>query len=366
MSGARSKLRPSFLAVAVLVVAACSSGGAAEQAEPPVEDESTPDAIVAEALARHVPDTGDRFVATALVVRASDGSEVAWGSSSPVDRALGDVQRPSGSTLKLPLLVAAARAGVLAGDGLITGRGCDFPDGVSTPIDDVMSIMSVRQAAAVSSNCAFGKLARVIGAERLGATVRDLGIDRQMDFGTGFGLGANTVSMSELATIGVSLMQQLSDDSTSAEAAERVIDMTADVLVSGTARGNEIPGRWAVAKTGTAARSTDAWIVGATPQFVTVVWMGNPGDPEDGMVGGTVPGYDVVHGGDVPATVWNEIMTRLHGGSPPVERVEPPAERDVVVVVDPTVDCLANPDLVRDHTPALEVTHIATGGPIQC
>lgn len=353
-------------ALLLVFVAACSGDDPSNVAPDGTGSTSEPGRIVAEALDRHVPDTDGRFVAAALVVRVDDGTEVVWGASDGTARSLGDVQRPSGSTLKLLVDVALAHAGVHPDDGVIVGRGCTFPDGVMAPADETTPIMTISQATDVSSNCAFGKLARAVGEDRLRGAVTELGITRPLDVGTRFGFGDNTISMTELATAGVGLMQSLDGDADEASAAARAVSMASGVLVTGTARGNALEDRWAAAKTGTAGGSTDAWIVGATTDFVTVVWMGNPVQPDDGMTGGVVPGYDSVHGGDLPALIWNDVMTALHRDRPPPPPLEVALDRDIVIVVDPSVDCLATPETVRVGSPGPEVPHIATGGPVQC
>lgn len=321
------------------------------------------------AFAEHVPDTDGRFVAGVLVVDVRTGDPIASAVSDGSERDLADEQRPSGSTLKLFLDVAAAELGVVADDGVIVRTGCSFPDGVTAPTDELTPILSIREATAVSSNCAFGKVARVIGPDRLGETVRRLGIDRSLDLGTKFGFGANTISMRELAGAAATLAR-----STSGEAASglrpstlgTVVEMTEEVLVSGTARGNALDGRWAIAKTGTSAQSTDAWIVGTTSEYAAVVWMGNPDQPDDGMVDGAVPGYQSVHGGDIPASIWHDVMEAAHDGLETGDPPPPLPDRDVVIVVDPSVDCLADPELVVVGAPVPEVSHITTGGPVRC
>jgi membrane peptidoglycan carboxypeptidase len=68
----------------------------------------------------------------------------------------------------------------------------------------------------------------------------------------------------------------------------------------GTASGKSIPGHDAFGKTGTTDQQTSATFLGGTPDLVSFVWHGVP-DLE-------VPGAG--SGGERPATIWNDFMTR--------------------------------------------------------
>lgn len=334
------------------------------------------------ALAERVPDTGGRFVASAAVVEVQTGSIVAYGVSSPNRFGnLLDQQRPSGSTLKLVVNVAAAQAGIHADDGVIGGRNCDFPDGSSAPADGTEPVMSVRRATAISSNCAFGKLTRVIGPDRVADTVRALGIERSLDASTRFATGANTVSLRELLGVGATLMGargtvepsivggsiESREVEIGSDVRSVVMEMTSDVVTAGTAAGHELDGWQVSAKTGTAARATDAWMFGGTTEFVAAVWMGNPSEPDDSMSDGGVGGRPTVHGGDIPADIWLDLLEYAHRDLEPALVVaEIPLDREPVVVVDGSVDCTSSQDLIRQGPPGPTVTWIETGGPVTC
>jgi len=340
-----------------------------------------------DALDRHMPDTHGRFVAAAAVIDVPTESVVALAATSFVSRDIFDQLRPSGSTLKLVLDVALAERGVRADDGVIGGRNCNFPDigQVATP-DDVPPIMSIRDATAHSVNCAFAKIARMVGPDELDRSVSILGVSRRLDTSTAFGFGANSISMRELTSIATTVLNggstarvHLRGSRTAVDAVEtnaalldpntmgEVARMTGGVLTSGTASGHALPDRWAIAKTGTAEANTDAWIVGGTPQFVSVVWIGNPNIPADSMTAEAMPGYNEVHGGDLPASIWQDVMTTAHRSRPVVAL---PASEDregsTVVIVDRSTDCRTLPDIVRIGEPGPLVPWVPAGVPIGC
>lgn len=334
-----------FVATCLLVGACAGTGGSPStddqsrpgQASDPTVSPLSPAELSREAeriLAGTVPDTGGRFVAAVLVVDVEDGRALVDVRSDGQPDSLADRQRPSGSTLKLLVDAAAADSGATADDGIVAATNCSFDDGViaqaptGTPIP---ATMTIRDATARSVNCAFAKLVRAVGEERMARTVRSAGITRDLDMSTGFAIGANTISMQELGTA-VSRLVRSADAGTLA-------DMTRDVLTTGTAAGHQIDGHDVIAKTGTAERNTDAWIFGATPTIAVVVWVGNPSIASDSMSGGVVPGLDRVRGGNLPADIFQAVMTSALTGRAPLPLPHVTPERDPVLIVDPTSDC---------------------------
>jgi membrane peptidoglycan carboxypeptidase len=333
------------------------------------------DGRVQQALEREIdrlfPNTEGRFGIRAVVVDVAAGKVVASAAQPPTPGFLNE-QRRSGSTLKLVVAIAAAEAGVLPDDGIVAGLNCQFPDGTNEASDSSIiapTVMSVADATADSVNCAYAKLAREIGPDRLAATAGRVGLSHPLDVTTRFATGANTVSMIELATVATALAiggraVAITDASASAVVSEHdaavVAALTRDVLTSGTAAGRDI-GRPAVAKTGTSANNTDAWIVGATPQFAMVVWVGNPNAPDDSMANEVVPGFEKVRGGNLPANVWAATMRVLHEDLPILDLPQlPPSTRDQVIVVDRTVDC-SDPGAVRTGGDGPSISWIPLG-----
>ncbi len=81
------------------------------------------------------------------------------------------------------------------------------------------------------------------------------------------------------------------------------------VIESGTGR-NALFGAPAAGKTGTTQDARDAWFVGFTCDLTAAVWMGYPGAPgEELRTMSDFRGIEV-HGGDYPAEMWAEFMSR--------------------------------------------------------
>src|SRR5690606_12940692 len=80
-------------------------------------------------------------------------------------------------------------------------------------------------------------------------------------------------------------------------------DMLKTAVEVGTGRGANL-GNWDVAgKTGTTQQNRDALFVGYTSAMVTGVWLGNDNDTGTSL-----------SGGNVPATIWREFMTKAMAG----------------------------------------------------
>ncbi len=82
------------------------------------------------------------------------------------------------------------------------------------------------------------------------------------------------------------------------------------VVREGTGRAAAI-GRPVVAKTGTTQDNLDAWMVGATPDFATAVWVGYPQPKPMANVHGRS-----VTGGSFPAQIFSQVMRAAHQGVP--------------------------------------------------
>ena len=83
--------------------------------------------------------------------------------------------------------------------------------------------------------------------------------------------------------------------------------MLQQVLLSGTARGANLPGWQAAGKTGTSQDFRDAWFIGYTSHLVTGVWLGNDDNS---------PTKKAV-GGGLPVEVWSRFMRVAHQGVAP-------------------------------------------------
>ena len=83
-------------------------------------------------------------------------------------------------------------------------------------------------------------------------------------------------------------------------------DMLKTAVEVGTGRGANLGGWDFGGKTGTSQNARDALFVGYTSAMVTGVWLGNDNDTKT-----------TLSGGNVPATIWSEFMTKAHEGRSP-------------------------------------------------
>jgi membrane peptidoglycan carboxypeptidase len=114
----------------------------------------------------------------------------------------------------------------------------------------------------------------------------------------------------------------------SPDVANASISVLKGVLTNGTGRKGRLDGnRPAAGKTGTQSFNTNAWFVGATPQYTAAVWMG---DPKGQTRMRNVPefvrnGVNPVHGGDYPVQIWKYFMDASSAFLPPEDWPAPPA-----------------------------------------
>lgn len=104
-----------------------------------------------------------------------------------------------------------------------------------------------------------------------------------------------------------------------ASTANTVTQMMTQVVKSGTGINAALKDRPVAGKTGTTTSAAAAWFAGFTPQYATVVWVG---DPRGGYqyplhnlkAFGQI--WEPVWGGGVPAMIWNEVMKSASKGLP--------------------------------------------------
>ncbi len=106
----------------------------------------------------------------------------------------------------------------------------------------------------------------------------------------------------------------------SASVANQITWALEQVILDGTGTRAQI-GRPAAGKTGTNQGNRDAAFVGYTPEFVTSVWVGFPGD----QVEMNPPNTPIrVDGGTWPAEIWAAVMSQAHGDREVIAFPEPP------------------------------------------
>ena len=272
-------------------------------------------------------------------------------------------RRQTGSSVKMFILAAALEAGVES-DDLIDGTlPCTLPnpenpdepfeikDGVSEPVG------SLRRMTWLSINCAYAKLSQIVGLNRVVDRIYRMSASEWLTPEkypvypyASLATGANELSVVDMAAgaqtianLGVHhepyfLERILERDNATyvweraanvdgtegltTTSAAKTVDIMRGVLRNGTARRTPLENeRPAAGKTGTQANNTNAWFVGFTPQYSTVVWVGDPrgytpmrGVPEfrDQIVGQWKFARNTVTGATYPAHIWKLHMDKIH------------------------------------------------------
>jgi penicillin-binding protein 1A len=271
--------------------------------------------------------------------------------------------RQTGSAFKFVILTAALATGAQPND-LINGQApCVLPNAgdpkhpfeIGSNDETVASrgVAPLTEQTASSINCAFGRLAQAVGLNRVVDFAHKLGIKGPLNNYPSLATGNNEVSPLDMASAFQTVANQgahlepyyvekiVASDGTvvyqhqaqpvqviSPDVANSAVSVLKGVLTKGTGRKGRLDGnRPAAGKTGTQAFNTNAWFVGATPDYTTAVWMG---DPKGQTRMRNVPefvhnGVNPVHGGDYPVQIWKYFMDATHAFLPPEDWPPPPA-----------------------------------------
>ena len=350
-------------------------------------------------------------------IRAMVGGKPFKAGENEVNLALR--RRQTGSSVKMFILAAALEAGVES-DDLIDGTlPCTLPnpenpdepfvieDGVSEPVG------SLRRMTWLSINCAYAKLSQIVGLNRVVDRIYAMSASEWLTpekhpvyAYASLATGANELSVVDMAAgaqsianLGVhhepyfleriyerdnsTLVWERSVSVEGTEAltratAAKTVDIMRGVLRSGTARRTPLADdRPAAGKTGTQFKNTNAWFVGFTPQYSTVVWVGDPrgytpmrGVPEfrDQIVGQWKFARNTVTGATYPAHIWKLHMDKIHESLDIVDwgtkkddeewKLLVAPARPVARLYLPGVECVAQ---VISGTPPAPSTTIAPG-----
>ncbi len=291
-------------------------------------------------LRRHLTELRSRHVEDGAIVVLDNatGEVLAWvGSSGQLSQA-GDVDgvtamRQAGSTLKPFLYEMTIEQKWLTAASLID----DSPVGLSTAAGlyipqnydrGYKGHVSVRTALASSLNIPAVRALVLVGPERFGQRLRDLGLPLAHAgdyYGYSLALGSAEVSLVSLANAYRALavggafspwraIHASKQTGTTASATKAVMDplasyVVADVLSDREARvptfglDNALATRyWSAVKTGTSKDMRDNWCVGFSRRFTVGVWVGNAnGDPM----------WDV-SGVTGAAPIWRAVLDELH------------------------------------------------------
>jgi penicillin-binding protein 1A len=238
--------------------------------------------------------------------------------------------------------------------------------------------MALREATAKSVNAVFARLVLDVGADKVVATAKKMGITSPLDAFPSIALGGLRIGVSplEMASAYGTLANEgqhvepmaitkITDASgkildvakiqpqqvISRTTAYLVTDILKNVIRSGTGRRANI-GRPAAGKTGTTQNYHDAWFAGYTPQLSTAVWVGYSNKQK--------PMYSVhgmkVAGGTFPAQIWARFMSSALAGKPR-EDFDRPTKGLIQVKL-----CVESDKLARSYCPE---TYIATFTPKQ-
>lgn len=210
---------------------------------------------------------------------------------------------------------------------------------------------TLAEATIRSDNVVFAKLTLDVGPENVARMARELGVRTELQAVPSMGLGANDLSVIEMASAYATLaadgvyhepfairrVERVSGEVDAErwgprEGRRTIPDAVAyhvtNILEQNVQRGTgtqaQITGRPAAGKTGTTDEYTDAWFVGYVPQLATAVWVGYPNE--------TVPMTNVrgirVAGGTFPAAIWGRFMRSATENLPVLEWEEPSATID--------------------------------------
>ena len=298
------------------------------------------------------------FTAALVAIDPSDGAVKALVGGPGFEQAKYNLatqgSRQAGSSFKTIALAAWLADGRSPEDLVDATAPCEFPmpppqepwkvdnyDGGSGE----RAINSLRDATIKSSNCAYARLALVLGAEKIAAMAKRLGIARDIPVYPSIVLGAGEVSPLEMASVYATLAADgvrrqpmfirrvLGPDGAvifeNAPQEERVLEPNVARTVTDVLRGVVDRGtggraridRPVAGKTGTAQEWRDAWFAGYTPQLAAAVWMGSPVGQES-MRG--VAGINVT-GGSFPAMIWSSFMRGAVGPLPVIDFTPPDA-----------------------------------------
>jgi penicillin-binding protein 1A len=261
--------------------------------------------------------------------------------------------RQVGSSFKMFTLMAALEQGIVPRDVISGAYPCPIPNPGSlddpwTPTNaegEAAGTLSLTEATVDSVNCAFARLIKLVGPDKVVDVAHRMGITNPLDPILSLTLGTEPVTplqmasaYSTLAADGVhhepyfidhvtgrdgTVLWSHQDNATravSVQNARVVTQVLTQVVNRGTGTAAAIPGRVVAGKTGSTDENTDGWFVGFTPQLTTAVWMGAPE--------ARVPMYNVgifpkVYGGTYPAMIFGRYMSQVLAGAPPVPFAPP-------------------------------------------
>jgi penicillin-binding protein 1A len=309
-------------------------------------------AVAEDKVATIIPDTGGEFGGALVSIEPQTGAVRALVGGAGFDQSKFNLVtdgdgRQVGSAFKPFTLLAALESGYLPSDTILGTSPCKIPNPGS--VDDPWEahnvegeeggVMTLTEAMVNSVNCAYARLIKLVGPQKVADVAHRMGITNQLDPVLSLTLGSSDVTPLQMADAYATLAADgehhapyfidsvedstgrvifkadptKADRAISAQNARTVNQVLTQVVARGTGTAAAIPG-WSGAvagKTGSTDNNYNAWFVGYTQDLATAVWMGSPGSVQHEMsdVGGVR-----VYGGTYPAMVWGAYMKQVEAG----------------------------------------------------
>ncbi|NRG18526.1 transglycosylase domain-containing protein [Rhizobiales bacterium] len=230
--------------------------------------------------------------------------------SSAFNRAFQALRQP-GSAFKLPVYLAAFRAGYLPDEYAFDERGTSDDWLPRNYTRKSYGYITLREAFAKSINTIAVRIARSVGLDAVMRAARDLGIESPLRKVDSLALGTSGVTLLELTGAYASVAsgmtglkpfgsyrQRPAQPLRRLHHREMLVEILRDVVERGTG-GRARLSVPAYGKTGTSQDYRDAWFIGFAGDLVVGVWVGN--DDNSPM--------KRVTGGSLPARIWHDFMT---------------------------------------------------------
>ncbi|WP_262271873.1 PBP1A family penicillin-binding protein [Microvirga yunnanensis] len=239
--------------------------------------------------------------------------------------------------------------------------------------------VSLRNAFAQSINTVAAQLADEVGIPAVIETAKRLGVQSELPAVPSLALGSAEVTLLEMTraygavatgnlalepytvrSIQGSTQQALFTRPGGAprveglgESRAAMLDLLQAVVREGTGKAARLPNLPVGGKTGTTQEYRDAWFVGFTPDLIVGVWVGNDDN---------TPMNKVV-GGDLPAEIWRDFLSRAAPLLAKDKRQAPAAQVAAAPTRDP-VQAAAGADLVRGVPEVLDTGTLSIRGTV--
>jgi len=310
-----------------------------------------------DSVASILPDTDGKFTAALVSVDPTNGAVRALVGGSDFGQTklnlVTDTKgRQTGSSFKPFTLAAALENGLQTNDTILGSAPCTIADpgsveGVWKP-DNVeggsAGTLSLTEATVSSVNCAYARLVKLVGPDKVVDVAHRMGITNHLDPYLSITLGAQDVTPLQMASAYATfaadgeyhspyVVDRVEDRdgnvifrnspkgerAISAQVARQVNEVLTQVVQRGTGTAARVSGWDVGGKTGSTDNNTNAWFVGYTRTLSTAVWMGAPGEYISMR---NVNGV-TVYGGTYPAQIWGSFTRKALASTEPVDFTSP-------------------------------------------